>query len=221
MYWVRNVRTLVSCHQCLTLAHFCRAYPFPVSIAMTDFFRPSRLCASFGSSWYTFVSVRTLSIHLSMGSLRGLFPPTFIVVTSFATFLSSHLITWPYHKRRFWVTMVICLTICIAPDLFISDSVFPCFALRICISVVCIIFCSSLCKLGHVGQDHRFSLIQHIPLYISFFRSFRNILSANRFSCGHSFSESELDIPKFHYLSYPITDYRAYVPKVSSCQTLT
>ena len=33
--------------------------------------------------------------------------PTFIVVTCFATFVSSLLITWPNHERRFWATYVV------------------------------------------------------------------------------------------------------------------
>ena len=96
----------------LTVAHRCRSYPCPGSIAMIVFFHPSRFCASSGSSWCCLKSLRTLSIHLSMGLPRGLFPPTFIVVTLFATFVSSLLIIWPYHEMRFWVTYeVIGLTI--------------------------------------------------------------------------------------------------------------
>ena len=33
--------------------------------------------------------------------------PTFIVVTCFATFVSSLFITWPNHERRFWATYVV------------------------------------------------------------------------------------------------------------------
>ena len=44
------------------------------------------------------------STHLSLGLPRGLFPPTFIVVTLFATCVSSLLITWPchveYHREK-------------------------------------------------------------------------------------------------------------------------
>ena len=68
------------------------------------FRHPSQFCVSFGSSWCCFESLRTRSIHLSLGLPRGLFPPTFIVVTCFATFVSSLLITWPFHESRFWVT---------------------------------------------------------------------------------------------------------------------
>ena len=82
------------------------------------------------SSWCCFKLLRTRSIHLSLGLPRGLFPPTFIVVTCFATFMSSLLITWSYHERRFWATCCDWLDHCIAPELFISDSVFPCFALK-------------------------------------------------------------------------------------------
>ena len=49
-----------------------------------------------GRAGVSFISLRSRSIHL--------FPPTFIVVTSFATVVSSLLITWRYHERRFWVT---------------------------------------------------------------------------------------------------------------------
>ena len=71
---------------------------------MTAFLRAYRFCASFASSCCCLKSFRTLYTHLSMGLPRGLFTPTFIVVTCFATFVSSLLITWPYHERRFWVT---------------------------------------------------------------------------------------------------------------------
>ena len=95
-----------------TFAYLCRSYPCPGSIAMIAFRHPSRFWASFGSSWCCFRSLRTRSIHLSLGLPRGLFPPTFIVVTCFATFVSSLLITWPYHESRFWATcVVISLTI--------------------------------------------------------------------------------------------------------------
>ena len=61
--------------------YLCRSYPCPGSIAMIAFLHPSQFCASFGN--------------------------TFIVVTCFATFVSSLLITWPYHERRFWATYVV------------------------------------------------------------------------------------------------------------------
>ncbi len=96
----------------LIFSHLCLSYPCPGSIAMIAFLHASRFCASFGSSWCCLKSLRTQSIHLSLDLPRGLFPLTFIVVTCFATFVSSLLITWPYHERRFWVThMVIGLTI--------------------------------------------------------------------------------------------------------------
>ena len=88
----------------LTFAHLCRSYPYPGSIAMITFFHASRLCARSGSSVCCFRSLCNRSIHLSLGLPRGLFPPTFIVVTCLATFVSSLLITWPNHERRFWVT---------------------------------------------------------------------------------------------------------------------
>ena len=88
-------------------------------------------CASSGSIWRSFTSFRTPSIHLSLSLPRGLFPPTFIVVTSFVTFVSSLLITWTYQERCFW--WHICghwLDNCIAPELSVSKSLFPCFTLN-------------------------------------------------------------------------------------------
>ena len=114
----------------LTFAHLCRSYPCPGSIAMTVFLHASLSCASLGSSWWCLKSLCTRSIHLSLGLPRGLFPPTVIVVTCFATFVSSLLNTWPHQERRFWVTCGDWLDHCIAPELFISDSVFPGFALN-------------------------------------------------------------------------------------------
>ena len=90
-----------------TFALLCRSYPCPGSIAMIAFRHPPRFCARSGSSWWCLKSLRTLSIHLSLGRPRGIFPPTIIVVTCFATFVSSLIITWPYHDRRFWVTFVV------------------------------------------------------------------------------------------------------------------
>ena len=52
------------------------SYPFPRSIDMTEFLHATRFCASFRLSWCCFKSLRTLSIHLSLGLPRGLFPPT-------------------------------------------------------------------------------------------------------------------------------------------------
>ena len=85
-------------------AHLCRSYPCPGSIAMIAFFHACRLYARSWSSLCCFRSLCTRSIHLSLGLPRGLFPPTFIVVTCCATFVSSLLIIWPNHERRFWVT---------------------------------------------------------------------------------------------------------------------
>ena len=67
--------------QLLTFAHLCQSYPCPGSIARIAFLHASRFCASFGSSWCCLKSLRTLSIHLSLDLPRGLFHPTFIVVT--------------------------------------------------------------------------------------------------------------------------------------------
>ena len=88
---------------------------------MIAFLHPSRLCASFGSSWCCLKSLSTRSIHLSLGLPRGIFPPTFIVVTCFATFVPSHHMAIP--RKAFLGD--ICgdwLDHCIAPELFISDS---------------------------------------------------------------------------------------------------
>ena len=120
---------------------------------MIAFRHPSRFWASFGSSWCCFRSLRTRSIHHSLSLPRGLFPPTFIVVTCFATFVSSLLITWPYHKRRFWATyVVIGLTITSLLKfsfLIRSFLVFLWIYLSIFISVVCILCCSAPCRAQH------------------------------------------------------------------------
>ena len=84
---------------------------------------------------------------------RGLFPPSYIVVTCFATFVSSLLITWPYHERRFWVTyVVIGLTIASLLNLsFLIRSflVLPWIHLSIFMSVVCILCWSVLWSAQH------------------------------------------------------------------------
>ena len=104
----------------------------------------------------SFISLRTLSIHLSLCLPRGL-SPTFIVVTSFVTLLSSLPIIWPYHERRFWVThVVIGLTIAsllnfsfpILPFfLFCHESILE-FSSRLCVSSCC----SALCSAKHSLQ---------------------------------------------------------------------
>ena len=120
---------------------------------MIAFRHPSRFCVSFGSSWCCFRSLRTRFIQLSQGLSRDLFPPTVIVVTCFATFVSSLLITWPYHERRFWATyVVIGLTIASLLNfsfLIRSFLVLPWIHLSIFISVVCIRCCSALCSAQH------------------------------------------------------------------------
>ena len=102
------------------------------SIAMIDFLHPSRFGASFGSNCCSISSLRTLSIHFSLGLLRDIFPHIFIVVISLSTSLSSLLIAWEYQERRFWVSWH-CgdwIDHCAAPELFFADSSFPCFALH-------------------------------------------------------------------------------------------
>ena len=136
----------------LIFAHLCRYYPcpgrslwLPFSMLLGSVRALDRACC--------LKSLRTLSIHLSLGLPRGLFPPTFIVVTFFVTCVSSHLITWPYHERRFWVTyVVIGLTIASLLNfsfLIRSFLVLPWIHLSIFISVVCILCCSALCSARH------------------------------------------------------------------------
>ena len=120
--------------------------------------------ASFESSWCSFISLRTLSIHHSLGFHRCLFPPTFSVVTSFATFLSSLLIiTWPYHERRFWVTCVVIGLIVASllnfSFLNLSFRVLPWINLSIFISVVCILCSSALCSAQYSLPYIKFGLI--------------------------------------------------------------
>ena len=84
------VRLVAACCIVLcTFLHLCRSYPFSGSIATTAFLQASLFGASFVSSWYSFLSLRTLSIHFSIGLPRCLFLYMFSVVVFFATFLSS------------------------------------------------------------------------------------------------------------------------------------
>ena len=157
-------RECLHCSPYLSLpAHLCRSYPCLGSIAMTAFLHASRFCASFGSSWCCFKSLRTLSIHLSLGLPRGLFPPTSIVVTCIATFVSSFLITLSCHERRFWVTYaVIGLTIASLRNfslLIRSFLVVPWIQRSIFISVVCILCCSALCIAQHSLPYVKFGLM--------------------------------------------------------------
>ena len=92
---------ILTLNDMLTFAQLCRCYPCPASIAMTAF--------------------------LSLGLPRCLFPPIPPSSLLLALQHSCLLITWPYHERRFWVTCSDWLDHCIAPELFISDSVFSCF----------------------------------------------------------------------------------------------
>ena len=140
-----------------TFAYRCRSYPCPGCVGLIviiAFLHPSRFCARFGWSWCCFNSLRTRSIHLSLGLPRGLFPPTFIVVTCFSTFVSSLIIAWPYHERRFLVTYYVVIGLTIASLLnfsFLIRSflVLPRIHLSIFISVVCILCCSALCSAQH------------------------------------------------------------------------
>ena len=56
----------------------------PGSIAMIAFLHSSIFCASFGSTWCSFRSLRNQSMHLGLG-IRGFFLPTLIVGISLAT----------------------------------------------------------------------------------------------------------------------------------------
>ena len=79
-------RMLMGCHEninkqtCCTFADLIpvRGASRPGSIAMMAFLHSSIFCASFGSTWCSFRSLRNLSMHLGLG-LRGFFLPTFIV----------------------------------------------------------------------------------------------------------------------------------------------
>ena len=79
------------------IAHLCRSSPG--SIAMIAFLQASLFCVSFGSSRWSFMSLRTPSIHLSSGLPRGrgLVPPTFIVVM-----LVSHCGEYPCECKKIY-----------------------------------------------------------------------------------------------------------------------
>ena len=63
--------------------------------------------AAFLQCWCSSPSLRTLSIHLSLGLHRGHVPPTFIVILllhlQHSCRVSLH--AWSYNERRFWVTL--------------------------------------------------------------------------------------------------------------------
>ena len=87
----------------LNFAHLCRSYPFPGSIV---FISPafSVLCEIWIGLVFSQIAPHSVHPPQSGPSSRHLFPPTFIVVTSFASFLSYLLITRRYQDRRLWVT---------------------------------------------------------------------------------------------------------------------
>ena len=105
-----NLRHLASLRlSCVrTFAYLC--VPLPIlSLSWVD--RHDCLSPSFavlGELWVEVVlfQIAPHSVHppQSGPSTRS---PTFIVVTCFATFVSSLLITWPNHERRFWATYVV------------------------------------------------------------------------------------------------------------------
>ena len=85
--------------QVVMYAYLC--VPLPIlslsgSIAMIAFRHPSRFWASFGSSSCCFRSLRTRSIHLSVGLPRGL-PPSSLLYVLLRSFLWAALFTFnPY-----------------------------------------------------------------------------------------------------------------------------
>ena len=103
-----NLRHLASLRlSCMrTFAYLCRSYPCPGCVDRRDCLSPS--FAVLGELWVELVlfQIAPHSIHppQSGPSTRS---PTFIVVTCFAMFVSSLLITWPNHERRFWATYVV------------------------------------------------------------------------------------------------------------------
>ena len=115
----------------LTSAHVCQSYPCPGSIAMIALLHPSLIWASFGSSWCCFRSLCTRSIHLSLGySSRSL--PSLLhccnMLCNVRVFSSHHMVI---PRKAFLGDL--CgdwLDYCIAPELVISDSVFPWLALN-------------------------------------------------------------------------------------------
>ena len=94
--------------QVVMYAYLC--VPLPI-LSLSGVDRHDCLSPSFsvlGELWVELVlfQITPHSVHppQSGPSTRS---PTFIVVTCFATFVSSLLITWPTHERRFWATYVV------------------------------------------------------------------------------------------------------------------
>ena len=114
---------LTYCFDGNIIAHRCRSsYSHAGSIAKTAFLQTSMFCAaSFGSSWCSFISLRSLSIHLSRGLPLGP-SSSFLPLQHSCRLFSLHGHTT---KGVSWW-----LDHCIAPELFVSDSVFPSFALN-------------------------------------------------------------------------------------------
>ena len=114
---------------CTNMLHLCRSYTCPGCVASgvdryDCFFNSSIFCASFGSTWCSFRSLRNLSVHLGLG-LIGFFLPTFIVdILSF-----SHHMGIPCNAAL----CDICgdwLDCCSSPEHFVFDSVIPDVALN-------------------------------------------------------------------------------------------
>ncbi len=101
-----NLRHLASLRlSCMrTFSYLCRSYPCPGSIAMIAFRHPSRFWASFGSSSCCFRSLRTRSIHLSLGRPRGLPPSSLlhVLLRSFLLFSSHGQTTKGVSGRHTW-----------------------------------------------------------------------------------------------------------------------
>ena len=85
-------RTLLGWHEHIITQKYCtfvdlipvRGASRPGSIVMIAFFNSSIFCASFGSTWCSFRSLRNLSVHLGL-DLIGFFLPTLIVDISLDT----------------------------------------------------------------------------------------------------------------------------------------
>ena len=90
--------------QVVMYAYLC--VPLPI-LSLSGVDRHDCLSPSFavlGELWVELVlfQIAPHSIHPPQSGLS-----TFIVVTCFAMFVSSLLITWPNHERRFWATYVV------------------------------------------------------------------------------------------------------------------
>ena len=122
-----RIRSFLYCY----FAHLCRSYPCPGSIAMAASPNASRLCASVGSWLLAFCSLRfalgywLLAPHSVHPTQSG--PPS--------RFIPSHLhCCYPLCNIRVVSSHYMAISrkavLVDSPGLFISDSIFPCFALN-------------------------------------------------------------------------------------------